>query len=149
MRTWKLLGLTGAVALTAAVQAPAAPPAQTPAAQAPAAAPAPAAQAGVTAEVVIGKAIENHMATDTGSSFPASVGTLVAWTSVTGAADSKIMHVWAHGPHADTVTLNIGGSPWRTYSRKTIPSDWTGEWKLTVLDATGAVIASKTFTIGG
>jgi hypothetical protein len=103
----------------------------------------------VTAEVVIGKAIENHVASDTGSSFPAAVGTLVAWSSVTGAAGTTIKHVWAHGPHADTISLNIGGSPWRTYSRRTIPADWTGEWKVTVLDATGAVIATKTFTIGG
>ena len=141
MRTWKLLGLTGAAAFLAAFQAPAAPPAAAPAAQAPA--------AGVTAELVVGKGIENRMATDTGSSFPAAVGTLVAWSSVTGAEGTKIMHVWSHGPHADTISLNVGGSPWRTYSRRTIPADWTGEWKVTVLDATGAVIATKTFTVGG
>jgi hypothetical protein len=119
------------------MQAPAAPPA----AQAPASA--------VIADVVVGKTIENRAISDSGSTFPASVGMLVAMSSVSGASGSKIMHVWSHGPHADTISLSVGGSPWRTYSRKTIPADWTGEWKVTVLDATGAVIATKTFTIGG
>ncbi len=132
MRTGKLLALIGVVALMAAVQAPASAPAPT-----------------IMADVVVGKTLENRAVTDTGSTFPASVGMLVALSNVSGASGSKIMHVWSHGPHTDTVTLNVSGSPWRTYSRKTIPADWTGEWKVTVLDATGAVLATKTFTVGG
>jgi hypothetical protein len=135
MRSLNSLAVIGAVVLAAAAQQPAAAPA------------APAAGA-VTADIQIGKSVANHMVADTGSAFPADVGTLVAWTAVTGAGGTAIKHVWAHGPHADTVTLNIGGSPWRTYSRKTIPAEWTGQWTLTVLDASGAVVATKTFTVG-
>jgi hypothetical protein len=135
MRALRFAALAGGFALTAAAQQPAAAP------QAPA-------PGSVTATVVIGKSIENRMPADTGSAFPADVGTLIAWSSVTGAGGSAIRHVWAHGPHADTVTLNIEGSPWRTYSRRTIPAVWTGQWTLTVLDASGAVVATKTFTVG-
>jgi len=103
---------------------------------------------GITVEIAIGKGITDRMPTDTASAFPADVGTLVCWTRVTGAEGQKITHVWTHGPHADTVSMTIGGSPWRTYSRKTIPADWTGEWKVEVHDSTGAVVGSKTFTVG-
>jgi hypothetical protein len=129
MRSWKLLSLTGALALAAA--APQADQA-----------------GGVTVEIAIGKTIENRMPADTGSAFPADVGSLVCWTKVTGAAGTKISHVWTHGPDSATVELNVGGSPWRTYSRRTVPSDWTGEWKVEVKDSTGTVLATKTFTVG-
>ena len=103
---------------------------------------------GVTADIAVGKGITDRMPTDTASAFPADVGSLVCWTRVTGASGQKTTFVWSHGPHSDTVSTNIGGSPWRTYSRKTIPADWTGEWKVEVHDSTGSVVASKTFTVG-
>jgi len=112
-----------------------------------AAAPRPQAEA-VKVEIAIGKNIADRMPTDTASAFPADVGSLVCWTMVTGASNTKITHVWTHGPHTITVDLNVGGSPWRTYSRRTIPAEWTGEWKVEVKDAAGTVLATKTFTVG-
>ena len=129
MRTWKLLALAAVVTLAAA-------------------APQTEQQAGVTVQIAVGKNIADRMPTDTGSVFPADVGSLVAWTMVTGGEGQKLTHTWTHGPHSDVITLNIGGSPWRTYSRKTIPAEWTGEWKVEVKDSTGTVLATKTFTVG-
>ena len=109
----------------------------------------PARRADVTAEVVIGKSIDKNMPVDTASAFPADVGAVVAWTRVTGAeAGTKITHAWIHGADTSKVELNVGGSPWRTYSRKTIGSDATGDWTVEVLDAAGKVLASKSFKIG-
>ena len=106
-------------------------------------------QGGVTADVAVGKSVASGMPVDTASSFGADVGTVVCWTRVTGAtAGSKIMHVWTHGADTAKVELNIGGSPWRTYSRKTIGSDATGEWKCDVRDDKGNSLASKTFKVG-
>ena len=131
MRISRSLALAGVIVLTAA-----APAGQ----QAPDA---------VTVEIAIGKNIADRMPADTASAFGTDVGTLVCWTKVTGAAaGTKITHVWSHGPHSATVELTVGGSPWRTYSRRTIPSDWTGEWKVEVKDETGKVLATKTFTVG-
>src|ERR1051326_1283697 len=105
-------------------------------------------QGGVTAEVAVGKSVASSMPVDTASSFGADVGSVVCWTRVTGAsAGSKIMHVWIHGADTSKVELNIGGSPWRTYSRKTI-GDMTGDWKVEVMDDKGNTIASKSFKIG-
>ena len=128
MRTWRVAALASIFALAAF-------------------APQAAQGSGVTVEIAIGKGITDHMPTDTASAFPADVGTLICWTRVTGGM-GKMTHTWTHGPHSDTVTVNIGGSPWRTYSRKTIPADWTGEWTVDVRDSTGTVVASKKFTVG-
>jgi len=109
----------------------------------------PAYKADVTAEIAIGKSVASGMPVDTASAFDANVGTVVCWTRVTGAAaGSKISHVWIHGADTAKVELNIGGSPWRTYSRKTIEAEATGEWKVEVMDDAGKMLASATFKIG-
>jgi hypothetical protein len=106
-------------------------------------------QGGVTAEVAVGKSVASSMPVDTAASFPADVGSVVCWTRVSGAtAGSKIMHLWIHGADTSKVELNVGGSPWRTYSRKTIGPDMTGDWKVEVHDDTGKTLATKSFKIG-
>jgi hypothetical protein len=100
-------------------------------------------------EVAVGKSVASGMPVDTASSFGADVGQIAGWTRVTGvAAGSKITHLWIHGADSSKVELNVGGSPWRTYSRKTIPAEATGDWTLEVLGPDGAKLATKTFKIG-
>ena len=107
-------------------------------------------QGTVTAEVAIGKSIDKAMPVDTASAFPADVGTVVAWTRVTGAgAGSKITHAWIHGSDTAKVELKIGGSPWRTFSRRTIGAHATGDWKVEMMDEAGKVLATKSFKVGG
>ena len=100
-------------------------------------------------ELAVGKSIASGNPVDTASSFGADVGQVAAWSRVTGlAAGSKITHLWIHGADSSKVELNIGGSPWRTYSRKTIPADATGDWTIEVLGPDGAKLATKTIKIG-
>jgi hypothetical protein len=109
-----------------------------------------AAGAAVTADAVLARSVVDRMPQDTGTAFPADVGELTLWTRVTGAApESVIHHVWMRGDEqvAD-IELRIGGSPWRTWSRKTIPPDWTGAWHVEVRDAAGTVLQRIDFTIG-
>jgi hypothetical protein len=109
----------------------------------------PAEQQAPSAEVAIGKSIASGNAVDTASTFDAAVGQVAGWSRVSGlAAGSKITHVWIHGADSSRVELNVGGSPWRTYSRKTIPADMTGDWTLEVLGPDGAKLATKTFKVG-
>jgi hypothetical protein len=97
-------------------------------------------------EIAIGKSVSGGAAVDTASAFDAGVGQVAGWTRVTGlAAGSKITHAWIHGADTSKVELNIGGSPWRTYSRKTVSA---GEWTLEVWDADGKKLGSKTFKVG-
>ena len=109
----------------------------------------PVGQQAPSVELAIGKSIEAGNPVDTASSFGADVGQIAGWTRVTGmSAGSKITHLWIHGADSSRVELNVGGSPWRTYSRKTIPAGATGDWTLEVLGSDGAKLATKTIKVG-
>src|SRR2546421_8504676 len=109
---------------------------------------APAAAVEVT-EAVVAKTVVDRQPQDTGSTFTADVGQVVCWTKVGGAEGSSIHHVWFHGDtQVGDVELQVGGSPWRTWSRKTVPADWTGAWHVEVRDAAGTVLKRIDFTVG-
>jgi hypothetical protein len=67
-----------------------------------------AAQSGIEVEAAVALAIEDRIPVDTGSAFPADVGRVWLWTSVTGAAGQTMSHVWSHGEHEWVVELQIG-----------------------------------------
>lgn len=106
-----------------------------------------AAQQDVTVELVIARAVVDRMPVDSASTFQADVGRVACWTRVSGAAGTTIHHVWIHEGQEFTVPMEIGGSPWRTWSTKEIQSDWTGEWRVEVRNASGTVLATASFTI--
>src|SRR5207248_11037259 len=109
---------------------------------------APAAAAGVT-EAVVAKTVVARQAQDTGSTLPVGVGQVVCWTKVSGAGGTSLHHVWFHGDtQVGDVELQVGGSPWRTWSKKSVPADWTGAWHVEVRDAAGAVLKRLDFTVG-
>src|SRR5437762_6803414 len=85
-----------------------------------AAAPAQPAAASVSVdEAAVAKNVVDRVPQDTGSVFPVDVGQLVLWTKVSGAAGTALHHVWFHGDtQVGDVELQVGGSPWRTWSRK-------------------------------
>src|SRR5438094_4687563 len=115
-----------------------------------AAAPPAAATPSVTVvEAVVAKSVLDRQPQDTGAAFPADVGQLNCWTKVEGAGGSTLHHVWFHGDtQVGDVELQVGGSPWRTWSRKTVPADWTGAWHVEVRDAAGTVLKRIDFTVG-
>lgn len=113
---------------------------------------APAAAAATAVEVtdaVVAKSVVDRQPQDTGSAFTPDVGQLVLWTKVSGASGSSIHHVWFHGDtQVGDVELQVGGSPWRTWSKKSVPADWIGAWHVEVRDASGAVLKRLDFTVG-
>jgi len=119
-------------------------------AAAPAAAPAAAAPTAIeVSDAVVAKSVVDRQPQDTGSAFTPDVGQLVCWTKVSGASGSSIHHVWFHGDtQVGDVELQVGGSPWRTWSKKSVPADWTGAWHVEVRDASGAVLKRLDFTVG-
>ena len=114
-----------------------------------AAAAAPAAQSTATVEAVLARNVMDRAPQDTGVAFAPDVGTLVLWMRVTGGAGQTLNHVWFHGDtEVGNVSLSIGGSPWRSWSRKTIPADATGAWHVEIRDAAGTVLKRIDFTVG-
>ena len=116
------------------------------------AAPAPAAVALSVTDAAVARTIVDRMPQDTGAAFPDSVGSLVFFTKISGApagAETVVHHVWFHGDtQVADVELHIAGSPWRTWSRKTVPADWKGAWHVELRDAAGAVLKRVDFTVG-
>lgn len=103
----------------------------------------------VSVEAVLARAVMDRMPQDSGSAFPADVGELVLWTRVNGATGQMVHHVWFRGDEqVGDVELAIGGSPWRTWSTKKVPAEWTGPWRVEVRDAAGNVIQTINFTVG-
>lgn len=70
------------------------------------------------------------------------------WTRVqNGGRGDKIDHVWLReGVEAVRVTLEIGGSSWRTYSSKTLRTGSAGSWAVEARDDSGRVLAREEFT---
>jgi hypothetical protein len=76
-------------------------------------------------------------------------GTKVAFlTRVVGGSDGdRIRHVWFHEKkEIVSIGLTIGGSHWRTYSRKTLPPGMTGAWAVEARDSEDRVLARAEFT---
>lgn len=103
----------------------------------------------VTVEAEIAAGIVDRMPQDAGVLFPVDVGEVFCWTRVTGAAGTTIQHVWIHGDMEFPVAQQIGGSPWRTWTSKTIPAEWAGDWSVEIRDENGEVLETLQFTVGG
>ncbi|MDH3270280.1 MAG: DUF2914 domain-containing protein [Gemmatimonadota bacterium] len=99
-------------------------------------------------ELVLGTGIEAMMPVGESQEFPADVGRVFCWTLLEGAAGSTIQHVWIYGDMEFPVSLEVDGSPWRTWSSKSIPPEWSGEWTVEVRDDSGAVLRSQSFVVG-
>ena len=102
----------------------------------------------VVTEAGVGTGVVDRQLQGQADSFPATVGTLYCFTKVEQAqAGSTIEHVWYHSDvEVGRVELNIGGSPWRTWSSKIIPPDATGDWRVDIV-ANGQVIKSLSFKV--
>jgi hypothetical protein len=132
-----VLGLAAAGALAAQDTSKAQPAAAAPAASA------------VSVDAVVTRGVTANMPQDTLTTAPPDVGMLFLWTKVSGGAGQAVHHVWFHGDtQVADVELQVGGSPWRTWSKKTIPADWTGAWHVEIRDAAGTVLKRLDFTVG-
>jgi hypothetical protein len=117
-----------------------------PSAHAQAATQAGAAKSVAVAEVSVGTAVANHELTGSAQSFPKGTSKLYCLSKLTG-ADSVVEHVWYKGDaEQGRVKLNVGGSPWRTYSTKTLGPDASGDWRCDVV-SNGAALQSVKFKV--
>lgn len=98
---------------------------------------------------VVGTGVQDREPVGTGTSFPASIGTVYFYTVFEGDfGERRIDHVWVrNGEEVGRVPLTVRGPRWRTWSSKTVPADWTGEWEARVVDADGSVLATAAFQV--
>lgn len=78
--------------------------------------------------------------------FPA--GTVCCFCRLSGTAPATIKHAWYFGEKLiTTIDLAVDGSPWRTWSNKTIPPEMIGKWKVEIQDAGGTVLKTLEFEV--
>ncbi|HWC46688.1 MAG TPA: DUF2914 domain-containing protein [Casimicrobiaceae bacterium] len=105
------------------------------------------AKSAATVEASVGTAVADHALTGAAESFPKGTTKLYCFSKVTGAADSEVEHVWYKGDaEQGRVKLKVGGSPWRTYSTKTLGDDASGDWRCDVVQ-NGTVLQSVKFKV--
>jgi Protein of unknown function (DUF2914) len=99
-------------------------------------------------EAVIATAVVDRSPHGAATSFPNDVGVVYCFTRITGAEGGNISHIWFHEEQEMArVSLDIGSDDWRTWSTKRIAPEWTGNWRVDVVDVDGKVLNRVTFTI--
>ncbi len=100
------------------------------------------------AEATMCLRVVDRMPQRAGTAFPA--GTEVfCWTRLVGfAAGSSIEHVWYRGDREIyRRRIEIGGTPWRAWSRKAVPAGAAGSWRVDVVAPDGRVLRSLKFEV--
>jgi hypothetical protein len=116
-------------------------------AQQPQGAPAAAPTVAAIVEAAVGTSIAERQLAGAGESFPAGTAKLYCFTKISNAGDAEIEHVWFKGDvEQGRVALKIGGSPWRTWSSKSLGPDSAGDWRCDVMKD-GTVLQSVRFKV--
>ncbi len=96
------------------------------------------------ADAKLGKGVQDRNITEEATTFAVN-DKVYLWVKLTGGGSDAIKVNWKVGDSTDTVTLKVGGSPWRTWSSKTA---WkAGDWTVTVTDASDQVLTELKFTV--
>jgi hypothetical protein len=67
------------------------------------------------------------------------------WMQVEGGPGDPLLVTWSIGDFSYDVQLGIGGSPWRTWARKTLFR--SGEWTVLVTDAAGNELLKQSLMV--
>jgi len=107
---------------------------------------------GISAEeMVFATAVEDREPVGTGASFPASVEKIYCFSRIAGVTEpTTITHVWFFNDNEMArVDLTVNGSPWRTWSSKTMLPEWAGTWRVDIVSPSGDLLSSLEFILGG
>ena len=96
------------------------------------------------ADAKLGKGVQDRSITEEATSFAVN-DKVYLWLKLTGGGSDPVKVSWKVGDSVDTVTLKVGGNPWRTWSSKTA---WkAGDWTVTISDASDQVLKELKFTV--
>ncbi|MDH5651113.1 MAG: DUF2914 domain-containing protein [Gammaproteobacteria bacterium] len=89
-------------------------------------------------------AIENREPTDKLDQANNEQKQLYFFTELRDMSGQTAKHRWEYnGKVMAEVEFNVKGPRWRVWSSKTFNPEWTGDWKVSVINAAGEVISEK------
>ncbi|MDO9513285.1 MAG: DUF2914 domain-containing protein [Elusimicrobiota bacterium] len=103
----------------------------------------------VSAELMIARAISDHQAVDAGTDFNKDIGILHCWSLIrTDNIPITIKHIWYfENKKISEIPLTVKSKSYRTFSSKKIPPDWTGQWRVDVVDDNNRIIQTAKFSV--
>lgn len=105
------------------------------------------AKAGASAEAAVGTSVSEKALVGAAESFPAGTGRLACFARIMNATDTDVEFVWYKGDvEQGRVKQSVKGSPWRTWSTKTLPANAAGDWRCDVVQG-DRVLQSVKFRI--
>lgn len=98
------------------------------------------------ARAVFTSEIQNREPTDTITSLSNDRNKIYFFSELTGLGGQIVTHRWEYqGKTMAEIKFNVGGPRWRVWSSKTLLPQWTGEWRVSIIDGSGNKIAEETF----
>jgi len=100
-------------------------------------------------EATIATGIDHLVPIGISETFPATVGTLYAFTKIEGSeGETQVLHRWIHGGKVRAeIPLSVRSKSWRTFSSKVILPEWKGDWKVEILTEDGSLLFSLPFIV--
>lgn len=121
----RLIGLVAALAVVAVAMSPAV------------------ALSGTIARAQFTSAVLDREPVDEVTSFDSNTGSVFFFTEFQGFEGTTATHRWIYnGEVRFELSFKIRGPRWRVYSQKTLPAEWTGDWKVEIVDENGTVLAA-------
>lgn len=98
---------------------------------------------------VLATAVVEREPVQVSSPIPAEVGRLYYFTEIVEAGSATtLLHLWYwRNRNVSVVLLKVNGPRFRTWSYKTIPPTWTGEWRVEARTPDGTILSSKAFQV--
>ena len=120
--------------------------AETPASAPPATAPA---ATGSVARAQFTSGIQDREPVDNLSSLESGKTQIYFYSELKNLAGTSVTHRWEYnGKLMHEQPFDVASARWRVWLSKTFDPSWTGEWKVSVVDGTGATLAVPTLTYG-
>jgi len=95
----------------------------------------------------ITSAVENREPTDSLEAANTEQNQLYFFTELRDMSGQTAKHRWEHdGKVMAEVEFNVKGPRWRVWSSKSFVPNWTGDWKVSVINGAGDVISEKNFS---
>jgi len=86
--------------------------------------------------------VANREPADQITSLKNDVQQVYFYTELTGLEGQSVAHKWEHaGEVKAAVTFDVNAPRWRVWSSKQLDPSWTGEWTVSVVDASGTTLA--------